>query len=66
MFLDSRSYTRRMDPLTHAVLGASVARVALAKPLGRAAWLPGVAGALLPDVDAFIRSGADPGGDAAR
>jgi inner membrane protein len=28
--------------------------------MGQSAWLPGVAGALLPDVDALIRSGADP------
>lgn len=49
-----------MDPLTHAVLGASAARVALARPLSHAAWLPGAAGALLPDMDALIRSHADP------
>ena len=49
-----------MDPLTHALLGSATARVVLARPLGRSAWLPGVAGALLPDVDALIRSGADP------
>lgn len=49
-----------MDPLTHALVGSAAARVALARPLGRAAWLPGVAGALLPDADAFIRSSADP------
>lgn len=48
-----------MDPVTHAVLGASAARVGLSVPLGRAAWLPGAVGALLPDVDAFIRSSAD-------
>lgn len=49
-----------MDPLTHALLGASAARVALARPLAHAAWLPGAAGALLPDADALIRSSADP------
>jgi inner membrane protein len=49
-----------VDPLTHALLGSATARVVLARPLGRSAWLPGVAGALLPDVDALIRSGADP------
>ena len=49
-----------MDPVTHALLGAATARVALARPLGRAAWLPGAAGALLPDADAFIRSASDP------
>jgi inner membrane protein len=49
-----------MDPLTHALLGASAARVALARPLGAAAWLPGAVGALLPDVDGAIRSASDP------
>jgi len=49
-----------VDPLTHALVGASVSRVALARPLGKAAWLPGAVGALLPDADALIRSSADP------
>jgi inner membrane protein len=49
-----------VDPVTHALLGGAVSRVILARPLGRAAWLPGAAGALLPDADALIRSAADP------
>lgn len=49
-----------MDPVTHALLGGTVARVTLARPLGHAAWLPGVVGALLPDADAAIRSTSDP------
>lgn len=49
-----------MDPVSHALLGSSVARVAMGRPLGRAAWLPGAAGALLPDADTLIRSAADP------
>jgi inner membrane protein len=49
-----------VDPLTHALVGAAAARVAVARPLGRAAWLPGAIGALLPDADALIRSSADP------
>lgn len=49
-----------MDPVTHALIGASVARVALARPLGRAAWLPGAIGALAPDLDALVRSSQDP------
>jgi inner membrane protein len=55
-----------VDPLTHALLGGTVARVALARPfkghkiLKHAAWLPGAAGALLPDADAAIRSASDP------
>lgn len=49
-----------MDPVTHALVGAATARVALARPLGRAAWLPGAVGALLPDADTLIRSASDP------
>ena len=49
-----------MDPLTHALVGASAARIVVSRPLGRAAWLPGAVGALLPDADALIRSSADP------
>lgn len=49
-----------MDPLTHALAGAAASRVALARPLATAALLPGAAGALLPDADAFIRSTGDP------
>jgi inner membrane protein len=49
-----------VDPVTHALLGSAAARVALTRPLARAAWLPGAVGALLPDVDALIRSSADP------
>lgn len=49
-----------MDPLTHALLGGAAARVALAGPLGRAAWAPAVVGALLPDLDALARLADDP------
>ena len=52
-----------MDPLTHALLGGTVARVALARPFNvvkHNAWLPGAVGALLPDADAAIRSASDP------
>jgi inner membrane protein len=48
-----------MDPLTHALAGAAAARVASNRS-GAAAMLPGAVGALLPDVDAFVRSGTDP------
>jgi inner membrane protein len=34
--------------------------VVLSRPLAQSAWLPGAVGALLPDVDAFIRSSSDP------
>ena len=50
----------QVDPVTHALLGSATARIVLARPLGRSAWLPGAAGALLPDADTLIRSGADP------
>jgi inner membrane protein len=49
-----------VDPLTHGLLGAATARVVVARPAGSSCWLAAVAGALLPDVDALIRSGADP------
>lgn len=49
-----------MDPLTHALAGAAAARLVAARPLGRAALLPGAVAALLPDADALIRSSADP------
>lgn len=49
-----------MDPLTHILAGATAAHVAVARPLGKATWLPGAVGALLPDADALIRSAADP------
>ena len=49
-----------MDPLTHALLGASAAQVALGPRLGRRAWLLGAVGGLLPDADVLIRSSADP------
>jgi len=49
-----------MDPVTHALAGAAAARVAAGRTLKSAAIVPGAMGALLPDVDAFIRSGADP------
>jgi inner membrane protein len=49
-----------VDPLTHALVGAAAARVALARPLGPAAWLPGIAGALIPDLDALARLSGDP------
>ena len=49
-----------MDPLTHALIGGATARLVMARPLGHAAWIPGIAGGLLPDVDAAIRSTTDP------
>ena len=49
-----------MDPLTHALLGATAAQAILGRRLGRQAWLPGALGGLLPDADIVIRSTADP------
>ena len=49
-----------MDPLTHAIAGATLASTATGRRLGRRALLIGAAAALLPDVDVFIRSAADP------
>ena len=53
-----------MDPLTHGLLGAVAARAVLGpqfgRPLGHAGWMIGAAAGMLPDVDFFIRSDADP------
>lgn len=49
-----------MDPITHGLLGAVVARSVLDKRLPRGAALIGAAGAVLPDADVFIYSFNDP------
>jgi inner membrane protein len=49
-----------VDPITHALLGATAAGVAFGPRLGRRAALIGAVGALLPDADVLIRSSADP------
>lgn len=49
-----------MDPLTHALAGATLAWAAAGRQLGRRALVIGAAAALLPDVDVLIRSAADP------
>ena len=52
-----------MDPLTHALLGATAAQVALGaklKPGFPHAWVLGAVGGLLPDADILIRSSSDP------
>ncbi len=49
-----------MDPLTHALLGASAAHVAFSPKLGRRAWMIGAIAGMLPDVEFFIRSSEDP------
>lgn len=49
-----------MDPLTHGLLGAVAAKAVLGRRLGHAGWMIGAAAGMLPDVDFFIRSEADP------
>jgi inner membrane protein len=49
-----------VDPLTHALAGATLAWTAGGERLGRRALLIGAAAALLPDLDVLIRSDADP------
>jgi inner membrane protein len=53
-----------MDPLTHGLLGAVAARAVLGpqfgRPLGHAGWMIGAAAGMLPDIDFFIHSDADP------
>jgi inner membrane protein len=49
-----------MDPLTHGLLGAVAARTVLGPRLGHVGWMIGAAAGMLPDVDFFIRSDADP------
>jgi len=49
-----------MDPVTHAVLGASLAQAACGRRLGRTAALAGLVAGVLPDADVFIGSAADP------
>jgi inner membrane protein len=49
-----------MDPITHGLLGAVAAKVVLGRRLGHAGWMIGAAAGMLPDVDFFIRSEADP------
>lgn len=49
-----------MDPLTHALLGASLAHGAFGRRLPRRAWLVGAGAGLAPDLDFFIRSASDP------
>ncbi|GAB1411814.1 hypothetical protein MASR1M97_05500 [Candidatus Desulfobacillus denitrificans] len=49
-----------MDPLTHGLLGAVAAKAVLGRRLGHAGWMIGAAAGMLPDVDFFIHSDADP------
>ena len=49
-----------MDPLSHAVIGATAAQSAADAPRLRAAALAGGLAALAPDLDVLIRSAGDP------
>jgi inner membrane protein len=49
-----------MDPLTHALAGATLGWAVAGRDLGRRAVAIGAAAALLPDLDVLIRSSADP------
>ncbi|HEX7154623.1 MAG TPA: metal-dependent hydrolase [Thermoanaerobaculia bacterium] len=49
-----------MDPITHALAGATLAWAATGHRVGRRALVVGAAAALLPDIDVVIRSAADP------
>lgn len=49
-----------MDPLTHALTGATLAWVATGSHVGRRSLIIGATAALLPDADVLIRSAADP------
>jgi inner membrane protein len=50
----------RMDPVTHALLGAAAGYAVAGRRIGRPALAIGAVAALLPDVDVLIRSQADP------
>jgi inner membrane protein len=49
-----------LDPITHGLLGATLAKASLGKRLPRGAALIGAASAMAPDVDVFIWSTTDP------
>ena len=49
-----------MDPLTHALLGASAAHAIVGPRPSCRIWLIGVLGGMLPDADIFISSASDP------
>ncbi len=49
-----------MDPLTHALLGASAAHALVGPRPNRRIWLIGALGGMLPDADILISSASDP------
>lgn len=55
-----RNRSRRLDPLTHILLGAGLGYAAFGGKLGRTAAAVGGLAAFAPDADVFVRSAADP------
>lgn len=55
-----RRFLRGVDPLTHVLLGGSLAYAAFARKIGRTAAVAGGLAAFAPDADVFIRSATDP------
>ena len=49
-----------MDPLTHALLGATAAHAIVGHRRDRRIWLVGALGGMLPDADILISSASDP------
>lgn len=49
-----------MDPITHGVLGATVAQLCLYKKDKHNAWIVGALAAMAPDLDVLIRSDQNP------
>lgn len=49
-----------MDTLTQGLLGATAAQLLLGKRLGHRAWIAGMAGGLLPDLDVVLQPISDP------
>lgn len=49
-----------MDPLTHALLGATAAHAIVGPRTDRRIWLIGAIGGMLPDADILISSASDP------
>ena len=49
-----------MDPITHGLLGATLAQTFTSKKLKQHAWRVGALAAMAPDLDIFIRSSTNP------
>lgn len=49
-----------MDTLTQGLLGATAAQLVLGRRLGHRAWMAGMAGGILPDLDVVLQPLSDP------